>query len=172
MIEQALNSKVIDKNSGPGYQATDFSDRVTQTQVTRLIEGSGFGGLVGFIMAIVWVALLWNKLPHIVLSVWLGGMALLFVVRTVITYSRIYQPSRQRPYVDVARRWYLVAVLITGAGWGVTSTLMFPYDRLEQVVLAFILAGVSASGATLSHVAWVYSGFVALALVPLMVRRF
>jgi len=172
MIEQALNSKVIDKSLRPGYLATDFSDRVTQTQVTRLIEGSGFGGLVGFIMAIVWVVLLWNKLPHIVLSVWLGGMALLFVVRTVITYSRVYQPSRQRPYVDVARRWYLVAVLITGAGWGVTSTLMFPYDRLEQVVLAFILAGVSASGATLSHVAWVYSGFVALALVPLMVRLF
>ena len=172
MIEQVLNSNTIGSAVEPAYKASDFSDRVIQTQVTRLIEGSGFGGLVGFIMAILWVVLLWNKLPHEVLSVWLGSMALLFSIRTIITYSRIYDPGRKRAYVDIARRWYVVAVLITGAGWGVTSTLMFPYDRVEQIVLAFILAGVAASGVTLSNVAWVYSGFVGLALVPLMVRLF
>jgi TMAO reductase system sensor TorS len=99
-------------------------------------------------------------------------MALLFTVRIFITYSRLYDPERKKAYVDIARRWYLLAVLITGAGWGITSALMFPYDRLEQIVLAFILAGVAASGVTLSNVAWVYSGFVGLALVPLMVRLF
>ncbi|UCB55320.1 MAG: response regulator [Thiotrichales bacterium] len=172
MIEQVLNNNAIGTEVNATYKASDFSDRVMQTQVTRLIEGSGFGGLVGFIMAILWVVLLWNKLPHVVLSVWLGFMASLFVVRTFITYSRMYDPARKRGYVDIARRWYLLAVLITGAGWGVTSTLMFPYDRVEQIVLAFILAGVAASGVTLSNVAWVYSGFVGLALVPLMVRLF
>lgn len=171
-MEQALNNTAIAEQLKSGYESKAFTDRVMQTQVTRLIEGSGFGGFVGFFMAIIWVTLLWNKLPHIVLSVWLGFMALLFIVRTIITYSRVYDPGRQRAYVYIARRWYLVAVLITGAGWGITSTLMFPYDRLEQVVLAFILAGVAASGVTLSHVAWVYSGFVGLALVPLMVRLF
>ena len=172
MIEQVLNNTLAAADAKTAYKASDFSDRVMQTQVTRLIEGSGFGGLVGFVMAILWVVLLWKKLPHEVLSVWLGAMALLITVRTFITYSRIYDPERKRPYVDVARRWYLVAVLITGACWGVTSTLMFPYDRIEQIVLAFILAGVAASGVTLSNVAWVYSGFVGLALVPLMVRLF
>ena len=172
MIEQVLNHSAVGAELKTGYKASDFSDRVMQTQITRLIEGSGFGGLVGFIMAIIWVALLWNKLPHVVLSFWLGLMALLFTVRTFITYSRLYDPERKKAYVDIARRWYLLAVLITGAGWGITSALMFPYDRLEQVVLAFILAGVAASGVTLSNVAWVYSGFVGLALVPLMVRLF
>jgi len=172
MIEQVLNNSAVGAELKTGYKASDFSDRVMQTQITRLIEGSGFGGLVGFIMAIIWVALLWNKLPHVVLSFWLGLMALLFTVRTFITYSRLYDPERKKAYVDIARRWYLLAVLITGAGWGITSALMFPYDRLEQIVLAFILAGVAASGVTLSNVAWVYSGFVGLALVPLMVRLF
>ena len=172
MVEQVLKNNTIAPGMQASYKASDFSDRVMETQVTRLIEGSGFGGLVGFIMAILWVVLLWNKLPHVVLSVWLGFMALLFIVRTIITYSRMYDHARKRAYVDVARRWYVVAVLITGAGWGVTSTLMFPYDRVEQIVLAFILAGVAASGVTLSNVAWVYSGFVGLALVPLMVRLF
>jgi signal transduction histidine kinase/CheY-like chemotaxis protein len=172
MIEQVLSNSAIGVNERAAYKASDFSDRVMQTQVTRLIEGSGFGGLVGFVMAILWVVLLWNKLPHEVLSVWLGTMALLITVRTFITYSRMYDPARKRAYVDIARRWYVIAVLITGACWGITSTLMFPYDRLEQVVLAFILAGVAASGVTLSSVAWLYSGFVGLALVPLMVRLF
>lgn len=172
MIEQVLSNSAIGVNERAAYKASDFSDRVMQTQVTRLIEGSGFGGLVGFVMAILWVVLLWNKLPHEVLSVWLGTMALLIIVRTFITYSRMYDPARKRAYVDIARRWYVIAVLITGACWGITSTLMFPYDRLEQVVLAFILAGVAASGVTLSSVAWLYSGFVGLALVPLMVRLF
>ena len=172
MIEQVLNSNAVGTEVKAAYKASDFSDRVMQTQVTRLIEGSGFGGLVGFIMAILWVVLLWNKLPHVVLSVWLGAMALLITVRTFITYSRIYDPARKRASVDIARRWYVLAVLITGACWGITSTLMFPYDRVEQIVLAFILAGVAASGVTLSNVAWLYSGFVGLALVPLMVRLF
>jgi signal transduction histidine kinase/CheY-like chemotaxis protein len=172
MIEQVLNSSAVGTEVKTAYKASDFSDRVMQTQVTRLIEGSGFGGLVGFIMAILWVVLLWNKLPHVVLSVWLGAMALLITVRTFITYSRIYDPARKRASVDIARRWYVLAVLITGACWGITSTLMFPYDRVEQIVLAFILAGVAASGVTLSNVAWLYSGFVGLALVPLMVRLF
>ena len=170
MIEQVLSNSTVGTEVKAAYKASDFSDRVMQTQVTRLIEGSGFGGLVGFIMAILWVVLLWNKLPHVVLSVWLGAMALLITVRTFITYSRMYDPARKRAYVDIARRWYVLAVLITGACWGVTSTLMFPYDRVEQIVLAFILAGVAASGVTLSNVAWLYSGFVGLALVPLMVR--
>jgi len=172
MIEQVLSNSAIGVNERAAYKASDFSDRVMQTQVTRLIEGSGFGGLVGFVMAILWAVLLWNKLPHEVLSVWLGTMALLITVRTFITYSRMYDPVRKRAYVDIARRWYVIAVLITGACWGITSTLMFPSDRLEQVVLAFILAGVAASGVTLSSVAWLYSGFVGLALVPLMVRLF
>ena len=172
MIEQVLNNSAVGTEVKAAYKASDFSDRVMQTQVTRLIEGSGFGGLVGFIMAILWVVLLWNKLPHVVLSVWLGAMALLITVRTFITYSRMYEPTRKRASVDIARRWYVLAVLITGACWGVTSTLMFPYDRVEQIVLAFILAGVAASGVTLSNVAWLYSGFVGLALMPLMVRLF
>ena len=172
MIEQVVSNSAVGADVKSTYKASDFSDRVMQTQVTRLIEGSGFGGLVGFIMAILWVVLLWNKLPHVVLSVWLGAMALLITVRTFITYSRIYDPERKRASVDIARRWYVLAVLITGACWGITSTLMFPYDRVEQIVLAFILAGVAASGVTLSNVAWLYSGFVGLALVPLMVRLF
>ena len=50
-----------------------YRDRVHETQIDRLIEGSGFSNVVGFIMAVTWVGLLWDKLPHVVLGVWLGA---------------------------------------------------------------------------------------------------
>jgi len=61
---------------------------------------------------------------------------------------------------------------VTGAGWGITSTLMFPFNETYQIVLAFILVGVSASGVAYSSVAWVYYGYVGCVLLPLMIRLF
>ena len=55
-----------------------YSRRVRLSQVERLIESSGFSNLVGFIMASLWVGLVWNDLPREVLLVWLGVMSLLF----------------------------------------------------------------------------------------------
>ena len=49
---------------------------------------------------------------------------------------------------------------------------MFPYKEIEQIILAFILVGVSASGIAYSHVAWVYFGYVGSALLPMIIRLF
>ena len=107
-------------------------------------------------MAVIWVGLLWKALPHEVLGVWLGMMTLLFACCAVIHYFRLYRTDRSSLSVDILRRWYLIAVILIGVGWGITSILMFPYKQIEQIVLAFILVGVSASGVTYAQVAWVY----------------
>jgi TMAO reductase system sensor TorS len=120
----------------------------------------------------IWVALLWDDLPHVVLGVWLGMMTLLSVCCAVIHYFRLYAIERKWLSTDILKRWYLLAVIFIGAGWGVTSTLMFPYKEIEQIILAFILVGVSASGVTYSHVAWVYFGYVGSALLPMIIRLF
>ena len=52
-------------------------DRILQTQISRLISRSGFSNIAGIVMAIIWVGLIWNDLPHEVLSVWLGFMSFL-----------------------------------------------------------------------------------------------
>jgi len=151
-----------------------YTSRVLETQITRLIESSGFNNIAGFVMAIIWVGLLWSDLPHVVLSVWLGVMAMLFIFRAGVGYFHLYEKNNFFIHlpVEIARRWYLVAVFVTGAGWGITATLMFPYEQIEQIVLAFILVGVAASGVTYSHVSWVYFGYVGFALVPLIIRLF
>jgi signal transduction histidine kinase len=149
-----------------------YRDRVHETQVERLIEGSGFSNIVGFIMAVTWVGLLWDKLPHLVLGVWLGMMTVLFACCATIHYFRLYKIEKTRLSVDILKRWYLLAVLFIGMGWGITSTLMFPYSQIEQIVLSFILVGVSASGVTYAQVAWVYFGYVGFVLMPLTIRLF
>ena len=172
MISQTENPSLNVANSSiePGVHQ---DERILQTQIIRLITGSGFSNVAGIAMAIIWVGLIWKDLPHEVLSVWLGMMMLLFFYRSAVHYFKLYSVESKLP-IDkfIVRRWYLVSVFFTGAGWGITSTLMFPFNDLHQVVLAFILVGVSASGVSYSSVAWVYYGYVGCVLLPLMIRFF
>jgi len=148
-------------------------ERILQTQIARLISGSGFSNLVGIAMAIIWVGLIWKDLPHEVLNVWIAVMALLFFYRFVVHYFKLYSDdSKLSVDKHIIRRWYLVSIFLTGAGWGITSTLMFPFNEIHQIVLAFILVGVSAAGVAYSSVAWVYYGYVGGVLLPLMIRLF
>ncbi len=149
------------------------SERILQTQIVRLITSSGFSNVAGIAMAIIWVGLIWKDLPHQVLTVWLAVMILLFFYRSVVHYFKLYSATGKFPLNKfILRRWYLVSVFLTGAGWGITSTLMFPFNELHQIVLAFILVGVSATAVSYSSVAWVYYGYVGCVLLPLMVRFF
>lgn len=172
MISQAHNPSV-DASELMADPVSEQNERILQTQVERLITGSGFSNIAGIAMAVIWVGLIWKDLPHEVLSVWLGVMALLFFYRSAVHYLKLYS-DESKISIDkfVIRRWYLVSVFLTGAGWGITSTLMFPYNELHQIVLAFILVGVSASGVAYSSVAWVYYGYVGCVLLPLMIRLF
>ncbi len=172
MTETLINKIAFDANAEVDSDLNDYADQVHQTQVIRLIESSGFNNLVGLILATIWVALLWDQLPHLVLGVWLGMIALLSVCCLIIHYFRLYAVERTRLSSDIFKRWYLLAVIFIGAGWGIIPTLMFPYKEIEQIILAFILVGVSASGIAYSSVAWVYFGYVGLALVPMIIRLF
>ena len=172
MITQAenpsINAATLSVESG-----THQNERILQTQIVRLITGSGFSNVAGIAMAIIWVGLIWKDLPHEVLSVWLGVMLLLFFYRSAVHYLKLYSAESKLPLDKfIVRRWYLVSVFLTGAGWGITSTLMFPFNELHQIVLAFIIVGVSASGVSYSSVAWVYYGYVGCVLLPLMIRFF
>ena len=169
MISQTENPTLNMAGSSSAQQ----EERILQTQITRLITGSGFSNVAGISMAIIWVGLIWKDLPHEVLSVWLGVMSLLFFYRFATHYFKLYSDESKLSIDEyIIRRWYLVSVFLSGAGWGITSTLMFPFNELHQIVLAFILVGVSATGVAYSSVAWVYYGYVGCVLLPLMIRLF
>jgi signal transduction histidine kinase/CheY-like chemotaxis protein len=172
MISHAENPSINAANLSVEPEARQ-GERILQTQIVRLITSSGFSNVAGIAMAIIWVGLIWKDLPHEVLTVWLGMMLLLFFYRSAVHYFKLYSAESILPLDKfIVRRWYLVSVFLTGAGWGITSTLMFPFNELHQIVLAFILVGVSASGVSYSSVAWVYYGYVGCVLLPLMIRFF
>ena len=123
-----------------------YNEQVHQTQIIRLIESSGFNNLVSILMAIIWVILVWGDLPPLVLSVWLSMMAFLYCCCSIVQFFKLYKRDDWFFSADIAKRWYLLAVLFTAMGWGIASTLMFPHDQIGQITLAFILVGVSASG--------------------------
>ena len=149
-----------------------YDGTVKKIQVIRLIESSGFNNLASLIMAITWVGLVWGKLPPIVLTVWLAMMVFLFLCCATVQHLGLYRRDYFYISAEVAKRWYLLAVIFIAMGWGIASTLMFPYRQIEQIILAFILVGVSASSLSYSNVTWVYSAYVGFILVPLAVRLF
>ena len=134
MVELSADKTMFSSNKEVASDMNGYADRVRQTQVVRLIETSGFNNVMGLLLAIIWVGLLWNELPHLVLGVWLGMMAMLTLCCSVIHYLNLYKNGRTRISADILKRWYLLAVIFTGVGWGITSTLMFPYKEIEQIV--------------------------------------
>ncbi|MFC1588893.1 ATP-binding protein [Pseudomonadota bacterium] len=123
-------------------------------------------------MAVLWVSLVWNDLPQLVLSVWLAAMIFLFSCCAIVQHFGLYKKEGFYLPADVAKRWYLLAVIFVAMGWGVASTLMFPHEQMGQIILAFILVGVSASGISYANVVWIYAGYVGFILVPLAARLF
>ncbi|MDH3342445.1 MAG: ATP-binding protein, partial [Gammaproteobacteria bacterium] len=111
-------------------------------------------------------------LPHLVLSVWLGMMVLLYFCCSMVQYFRWYENKSIYIPADIAKRWYFLAVIFVAMGWGIASTLMFPNEQMGQIILAFILVGVSASGISYSNMIWVYSAYVGFILAPLAFRLF
>ncbi len=149
-----------------------YGDIVREFNETRLIESSGFNNLVSLVMAITWVALVWDDLPPLVLSVWLAMMVLLYFCCTIVQHFKLYKKDYAYFSADVAKRWYFLAVIFVAMGWGIASTLMFPSEQMGQIILAFMLVGVSASGISYSNMLWVYSAYVGFILVPLVARLF
>ena len=92
---------MISHTDNPSINASELThkpvnqhdERILQTQITRLITGSGFSNVAGIAMAIIWVGLIWKDLPHEVLSVWLSVMVVLFFYRTTVHYFKLYSDT-------------------------------------------------------------------------------
>ena len=166
MFKSLLNKSATEHND----ELEIYNHQVHQIQVIKLIESSGFNNLVSLFMAMIWVVLVWEDLPSPVLSVWLVMMFFLYICCSLVQYFDLYKRDDLFYSADVVKRWYLLAIIFIAMGWGIASTLMFPHDQFGQIVLAFILVGVSASGISYSNVVWVYTGYVGFILIPLVFR--
>ena len=123
-------------------------------------------------LAILLALVLWGDVPTVVLATWLVYMAFVAGVRVIMAYlEKIKNVSDERH--DLYSRWYLLSILFAAAGWGVAAYLLFPVNPVNQLVVAFILAGIAAGGVpVLSPIIKIYYAYVALILVPLSIRLY
>ncbi len=81
-----------------------------------------------------------------VLLSWYGCLLLVTLIRALVTsrYARI------KPGPGQTRRWniiYVIGAAAAGTVWGAAALVLFPLDSIaHQVLLAFVLAGMSAGG--------------------------
>ncbi len=141
------------------------------------------------------VKLLYNYAPLAYSATLINGLVLIFVQRahipptvllswfaglTLITMGRIglvYGYNRVHPPAEAAHRWawgYCVGAGLAGIAWGSTAVVLFPPAAIgHQVVVAFVLAGMTAAGA-LVLAARIEAAIVFLlpALLPLTLQFF
>lgn len=125
--------------------------------------------LANILLSLPLVVVLWGKVTHQKLIIWIAVLWAITIVRFVqyITYrSRKDGPVRNWAFQ------FNIGVILTGIVWGLTGFFLFPeFSILHQVFLAFVLGGLIA-GATVSIAAMQSSLkiFVCLVVIPLVFR--
>ena len=114
---------------------------------------------------------LWGHVPRLWLALWLLGLAVTTLARAGL--RRAY--FRAKPPASAAGPWgrrFLAGVLISGMVWGIAGVFPLPpNDVLEQMFLAFVLAGLAAGGmSTLSSFRGAYAAFLVPAILPFAIR--
>jgi diguanylate cyclase (GGDEF)-like protein len=162
-----------DINPGAGGAVESFDvGRWAQAERLRLV----FSNLpvtlvVSVATAVLLAALLRHAVPPLPLLGWLATGVVISALR-YLAYRRFRRAAQST--LDV-RRWNRILVLGTassGVFWGSSAVALFrPDDPAHQVVIAFVLAGLSAGSMT-SYAALrrCYFAFVLPAVVPIAVR--
>ena len=123
------------------------------------------------VIALLLVALMWGKLPHSVLLIWL---AVLFTELMVESYYA-WRNAVSIGSVEECSRWrdrLLVSVTMAGMIWGSGGVLLFvPDDLTYQALLICVFLGMAAGAATTNPVfppaLYIYISLVTLPLMLL-----
>ena len=116
---------------------------------------------------------LWNSVPRTAMSFWIVAVIGLAAAR----YWLLWQYRRSRPPTNDLFQWkwrFLAGVALNGLLWGGAGVYFFiPQGYIDQTLLAFVLAGMSAGAvATLSPLRGACFIFLLPALAPFTVRVF
>lgn len=146
------------------------SERLKQAQARLLLDGNRLAALLTLIAAPVLAYLLKDSVPRPSLSVWVGIIVAIAVIR--------FTMLSLRPYTAAAgKRHHLKLTLLlwnglSGLAWGSTAVLAYPQDSLPHLVLLLlVLAGVVAIAVTVhSAMLGAVVAFTLPATLPIIAR--
>jgi PAS domain S-box-containing protein len=133
-------------------------------------KAGGFGA--NFLAPLIMVVILYDKVPHWILSVWMGTMTLVFIGRVVIAQRMLNRIDKLSTKVlNKCLKLYLVAIFFNAFLLGLTSTFTTIYaDTLYLLFTATLLFGViSGSFSTLTPVFHAVFIFVLVSLTVFII---
>ncbi len=127
--------------------------------------------LANIVLSFILVLVLWSKVPHQILSVWI-------LVIWTITIARAFQYRKYHSRTNCSiKSWayqFSAGVVFTGIAWGSSGIFLFAENSLpHQVFLVFVIGGlISGATTSISAVQWVLKVFVCLLIFPITIRFF
>ena len=149
----------------------DIHKLVQAEQVRLLYAGMPLSILAIVINSAILVIFQWQVISHFILLSWL---IVLLIITLIRGYSVRAYNSRKDKHNN-SQHWlsyFTVGVIVSGFIWGSATIWLFPdYAVGNQVLLAFVIAGMSAGATTsLSYDRGLIITFLFLLLIPLSIR--
>ncbi|MCW8956421.1 MAG: ATP-binding protein, partial [Gammaproteobacteria bacterium] len=145
---------------------TNNQQKVSQEQVRLVVENAAFSNIMSLLLAFILASAIWEDKPQLFLLGWLVFMSAVALIR-LITARIINESSRDQNDRVSFSRWFLIAVLFSGAGWGAASYFLFPVNPPHQLMLGIMISGLVAGGVpVLAPVVGLFYGYAVLLLFP------
>ena len=111
-------------------------------------------------------AALWSSRPHELILFWQVLMLLVVLAVAGLAWAFRRDPAARSTPLPWIRRMAMAASAL-GAAWGFAAAVFFPGGEAQQVLVAFVVALVTAGAVpVLATLGWVYALFAAAALLP------
>ena len=158
-------------NAPPDERSRDTDDGINiRLEQARIIYSAVPLSLAAILInSSILSVVFWDIVPHHVNLSWLSATYAISLYRWVILkqFNAASDASRKDGRWRIA---FGLGVVSSGAVWGAASVFLFPYDSmLHQLLLAFVIAGMSAGAVTtLSAIYGFCVAFLMLSLAPLI----
>jgi diguanylate cyclase (GGDEF)-like protein/PAS domain S-box-containing protein len=157
-----------------------LQNRTTESEQQQIIRFEQvklqYKSLPVSLFSVIVIALLlayaqWQVIDHAIIIGWLLIIATLTIFRYGIYYQFI-KAAPAKEHIGIWRRRSFVCAALSGISWGSAGILLFPHhDVTHQVVLAFVMAGMSAGAVTtLASLRANIAAYLLPTLTPLIIR--
>lgn len=146
------------------------NNKVKPERIRFIYRGAPIALVTNFVIAILTLWLLWDRVNHDYLWNWLSILFTLTIVRGFY----VYQFKKHDVTNEAMLPWYLSFVLLSTLSatvWGMAIWILGPYDdSVTPILIAFVAAGLtSGATATLAAVFSIFLLYVMGMLLPLLV---
>jgi len=144
-------------------------NKIWREQVKLVEKNASLSNIVSLVVAVLLALVLWRDESQNIIIPWVIYMSLMTLIRVSMGYFK--KADDNSLIYDVFGKWYLVAILLTAFGWGMAGYLFFPFDSSNQLILAFVLAGIASGGVSvMSPIVKLYYLYLFLVIFPVVIR--